>query len=274
MTAFSSSALPVLIGSSALEEHHPGLLGRRPSDLDYLALPGTLNRVSEDMDIIDGTGIIDTYTFQGGVASLDEVYTLKVSHSPWVITVPLWYKHLRDIRTLSRAGAALIPELHDAAYAQWEQRKGAKNVNLNQDKEEFFTSGVRRAYEHDSVHASVAFHDEPMFNRILAPGASVRTSRSLFDALSETEKKQLVQEEVMVLSLERDIIPASLTGRTVSRELIYSSYTAQLRRLITELSKGWFPQWMICHYYEVDKVPGNYWRTFCESDKKVPLLTV
>lgn len=253
----------VLIGSSAVNFHDESILNRKSKDKDYLAfsvIPG------EGVDTVDGAGILDAYDFKADVASLDEIYSLKVSHSPWVITSASWGKHLNDIHALKLAGAKLIQELHDLAYKQWEIRKGKKNVNLNQDKEEFFNGGVRRIYVHDSIHAAVAFNENPLYMKILADNEEVLTSRQKFFALSEVEKKQLVQEEVMVLSLERDLIPSV---DPVDKLALYSSYGKQLKLLITQLSKGYFPRWIIENYFLVAKPPHDYWNVFSESDKKI-----
>lgn len=263
---------PVLIGSCALKirlaDH--GITLPEPRDADYLALPDNLpSHDSKPVDIIDGTGIIDTYCFDSDTATIDELYTLKVSHSPWVIG-NTWYKHIRHIRGLRDIGAELIPELHDAAYAQWEKRKGAKKVNLNQDKEEFFTSGVRRTYEHDSVHTALAIGDHPGFLDILADGEEVKVSREKFDALPVSRRVELVQEEVMVLSSERDLIPMS-NNREITMNEIIPSYQRQLQLLITRYSKGWFPRFIIEHYFECAEIPGNYWERLVSSEKLVRL---
>lgn len=254
----------VLIGSSAVEHWAPGLLQREAKDRDYLAL-----EPDEDSDFINGVGVVDSYSFSGPIASLDEVYSLKVSHSPWVKNETDWMKHLKDIRRLQDAGASLIPELHKLAYKQWELRKGKKNVNLNQDREEFFNGNVRRKYVHDSIHASMAFGENPLYMKILAEGEEVQTSKELFFRLSQEDKENLVREEVMVLSLERDLIPRE--SETVDRVVLYSSYSKRLRLLMTQYAKGYFPQWIIENYFRVNRPTLDYWEKFQKSDKKVLL---
>lgn len=257
----------VLIGSAAVEERAPGLLGRPCADVDYLTLKPVAGH-----DSIDGRGILDVYPFASEVASLSEVYTLKVSHSPWMGKgYGEWFKHLKDIRALQEAGAVLVPALHSAAYRQWEERKGRKLVNLNQDKETFFHGGVRRVYDHDSVHAAVALGEEPAFNLILREGSEVAVDRSRFETLALPSKKRLVFEETMVLSLERDLIPRSERGEIIDEWAILRSYTEQLSRVITQYSKGWWPQWIIENYFLVQHPPLNYWELFQDSPKKVRL---
>ena len=257
----------VLIGSAAINYYDPSILNRKSKDNDYLAMERSI--ISElGSDFINGEGILDKYDFKSDIASLDEIYTLKVSHSPWVITPNSWQKHLKDIKSLKENGAHIVQELHDICYAEWEKRKGKKKVNLNQDKEEFFNGNVRRIYDHDSIHASVAFNDNPMYMRILVDGEEVKTSKQKFFSLTHNEKVQLVREEVMVLSLERDLIPSK---RTINDSIIFSSYVSQLKLLITQYSKGYFPQWIIENYYDVLKPSHNYWESFQASDKKILL---
>lgn len=255
----------VLIGSSAVNHHDKSILKRDSKDKDFLALESVESKASGE-DFIAGKGILDTYIFEDSIATVDEVYTLKVSHSPWVIDERSWGKHIRDIHLMKASGARVVEELYSAAYAQWEIRKGKKNVNLNQDKEEFFGEGVRRVYVHDSIHAAMAFNENPMFMKILADNEEVLTSREKFFALTELEKQQLVREEVMVLSLERDLIPSE---KPVDKMVMYSSYGKQLRLLMTQLSKGYFPRWIIENYFLVAKPSHDYWKAFAESDKKV-----
>lgn len=259
----------VLIGSAAIEERAGNLLGRLSKDRDYL----TLNPVP-GADNVDGSGILDKYSFVEEIATLDEVYTLKVSHSPWVIdSLSNWYKHLWDVQKLKEHGAHLIPELHDAAYREWEARRGAKNVNLDQDKEAFFNNSVKRYYEHDSVHAAVALGSEPAFNKILADGSEVKTSRRKFESLPDFQKRALVYEETFVLSLERDLIPYSIErAEPAGKGEMYDSYRKQLRLLITQYSKGWWTRWIIEHYQEVFTPPLDYWKMFADSEK--PTLIV
>lgn len=258
----------VLIGSSAVEVRSPGLLGRQPRDLDWLA-----RKPIPDADFIDGCEILDGYSFREEVATLDEVYTLKVSHSPWVFSgLTNWYKHLIDIRKLSDAGAVLVPDLHRVAYNTWEVRKGKKLVNLNKTREEFFSSEVVRFYDHDSVHAAVAMGSEPAFMKILADGSEVQTDRLKFDELPTVLKEHLVFEETFVLALERELVPMwKHSGEEPSKGDLFEAYARQLRLLTTQYSKGWFPQFIIENFTRLSRPPLDYWVLFQESAKKVSL---
>lgn len=252
----------VLIGSAAIEYNLGSVLRRKPHDIDFLSFTPLKNA-----DSIDGHGILDAYNFRSEIATVDELYTLKVSHSPWVVKdVRNWYKHLRDIQVLKKWGGLLIPELHDAAYRQWELRKGAKNVNLARSKEEFFNESVRRFYDHDVVHNAVALGCNPAFNKILKDGSEVSVSEAKFMQLTSEEKSFVIFEEVFVLSLERDLIPLwKRTDVEPSIEDIYRSYSKQLRLLVTSYSKGWFPRYIIENFAMVGEPLLDYWSMFRDS---------
>jgi hypothetical protein len=245
-----------------------GGFGRPSHDSDYLSLTPP-----QSGDWIDGRGILDQYLFSGPVASLNEIYTLKVSHSPWVIGgLSNWAKHLRDIRFLRDEGCLLIEPLHQAAYAQWNVRKGEKKVNLNQDANSFFGTSVTRYFDHDSVHRALALGDSPAFESISLAGAQVRSSRELFWNLPDWKKSRLVWEETMVLSLERDLLPGYMVGgEPPTRTDIWKSYRQQLRLLITQYSKGWWPKWIIQNYFEHLSPPLDYWTLFWDSDYPIAL---
>lgn len=257
----------VLIGSHAINIHNPNILQRTAKDIDYLSIPRKKRK--GNIEYIDGSGLLDKYSFSDKIASLDEIYTLKVSHSEWEINGSRnWGKHIRDIHLLKQHDAKLVPELYKIAYKEWENRHGKKRINLNQDKEDFFTSGIKRKYVHDSIHASVAFNENPMFMKILADNSEVQTSKQKFEQLSHQEKTQLCSEEIFVLSLERELIPLEDSGKQINHIDIQKAYDKHLRLLITKLSKGYFPLWMIENFVEIRKPIANFWDIFQKSDKK------
>lgn len=263
----------VLIGTAAWEKALPPgkSLPRPVKDLDFLVT--SEERRGPGEDFISGDSILEAYEFKTDHVSLDELLTVKLSHSFWVVTDLLsWSKHVKDIHVLRRQGAVVKEDLYSLAYSHWEGVFGPKSVKLDQTREDFFNNSVDRYYVHDSIHASVALGGSPGFEKILRDDSEVAVSRAKFEALDETVKARLVFEEVMVLSLERDLIPlAHSSGVEPDREAIYRSYSKQLRLLITQYSKGWFPRWVVENYHLVATPPLNYWRMFEESDRKVRL---
>lgn len=247
--------MKVMVGSTALARHIDGVT---PKDVDYFS-----------DEPIEGTDVfwhpsLEGYEWSGEVASLDELYTIKVSHSFWELPNGSWDKHMFHLVKMQQAGAKFLPDLYEVLYPIWEQRYGAKKVNLEADPDEFFNKQVTRIYEHDTIHASIAFYDEPLFNRILRDGHDVAVSQSKFEALPNADKIMLVQEEVFATALERKVIPGLLPWK--------HAYMWALRKLITSFSKGWFPLWAVLHFDELRTPPFNYHDVMLTNQHKlVPL---
>lgn len=188
----------------------------------------------------------------GEQATLDEAYTIKVSHSFWALRNGSWRKHMRDIQFLQEHGAEFIPALHDILYPIWEEVHGRKKANLEQEPDRFFNPRVNRVYEHDSIHASVAYHGVPLFNEILRDGHAVAVDRAKFQAMPLERKFQLVREEVYATALERQLIPRNYLG---SRKWAYETALCQT---ITSFSKGWFPLFIVLHWSELRRADVDY----------------
>lgn len=265
--------LKLLIGSAAFKEHVPNST-RKVRDMDFLTspdappLPKTLNGLKvenfthkdlENYDWVNPTG----------TATLDELYTIKISHMFWVLKNGSWDKHFNDVLLFQyRTDAKFIPELYDVLYPIWEEKHGRKPANLNQQPEDFFNNNVARIYEHDSIHASVAYYDEPLFNRILKDGAPVAVDKNKFYALPELDKKRLVFEEVYATALERQVIPANYSAEVSYLE----AYRWAFVKLITSFAKGWFPLWVLLNAKDLYRPELNFVKTHLANKHKLVLL--
>lgn len=257
----------VLIGSLAMQKQIGPVKKREPKDADFLVwddieLPEVFEGLPAESLRNEKFG---EWEWSGEVASLDELYTVKVSHSFWNLRNRSWEKHMFDVKTLKQAGAEFIPELHEILYPIWEEIHGKKKANLEQEPDRFFNPSVDRKYEHDSIHASVAYYDEPLFNRILRDNHAVAVSRKKFENLSEEDKVKLVREEVYATALERHLIPNDYA------KSYQWAYHEALKQTITSFSKGWFPLWIVLNYEMVDRPAENFVKIHKEnSDKLVP----
>ena len=252
-----------MIGSAAMQQY-PYFKDRKSKDIDFFSdvpidIPGERVETFSHPKIVEYFGK-DTER----AASIDELYTIKISHIFWDKN---WDKHAYDILKFQDFGNAdLIPELYSILYDVWKERYGEKKVNLNVMAQDFFQATVKRDFEHDSIHASVAYYDKPLFNVILADGEQVKVDRSKFEAMTHEDKLKLVREEVYATALERQIIPS---------EYSYSpraAYKWALMKTITSFSKGWFPLFCAEHLLELWSPDVDYVKKHKDNlDKLVKL---
>lgn len=260
--------MKILIGSTALQ-HHGIQLKKSPKDVDYFTT------TKEERDVLHDPSMgveafyhptLQNYQWDSEVASIDELYTIKISHQYWMLKNGTWDKHMFHAILLKEQGAQLIPELHSLLYKIWEEVHGPKRANLEQSPEDFFNSNVSRTYEHDSIHASVAYYDEPLFNRILRDNHEVAVDKKKFDALPLEVKLQLVREEVYATALERQIIPSDYSYNRMS------AYIWALKKTITSFTKGWFPLFILENFKELTRPDVNYVQVHLDNKDKLVLL--
>ena len=242
---------PVLIGSRAIKDSFPD--AREPKDWDYFG-PSPAEET-----IIDGARIeafyhpdLEKWEWSSGIASPDELYTIKISHAFWELH-GTWNKHMMDALFLQKKGAKFIPELYDILYPIWEEVHGKKKVNLEADPDEFFNDKiVKRIYDHDSIHESVAYYDRPLFERILRDNSEVAVDKSKWEALDHEDKLKMVREEVYATALERKLVPTNYQGSPGA------AYTWTLRKTITSLTKGWFALFVALNFKDLTKPDVDY----------------
>ncbi|SKK37100.1 Uncharacterised protein [Mycobacteroides abscessus subsp. massiliense] len=186
-------------------------------------------------------------------ANPDEMYTIKHSHAYWELKNNSWGKHMADLLDLKRRGAKLVPEWHDVLYKVWEDLHGKKQVDLTQESGEFFTDAVKRIYDHDSIHHSVAYTPgKPIYDECLKDDKSVQMDMAKVWAMPHERIVQMFREEIYVTALERLVIP---------NDYKYSpgaAYQWALRRTITSLTKGRSAQFIVSHFDEFRAPDLNY----------------
>lgn len=243
--------MKILVGSSALIQYIP-TLGREPKDVDYFVAGVYKIDSMKGVEAFPDDRLLDYFGNVDRVATLDELYTIKISHIFWDLNNKSWDKHIFDIITMEKAGAKFLPGLYATLYPIWEQRYGKKKANLNMMPEDFFNKNVVRIYDHDSIHASVAYHDEPLYKAILKDNHPVSVDVAKWDALSHEDKLSDVREEVFATALERQLIPSYY--KTSPR----AAYKWALKKTMTSFSKGWFALFIALNLSELWKPDVDY----------------
>jgi hypothetical protein len=246
----------LIIGSMAAVQEHGVPLGRLPKDLDVFS-DASVDDLADNGIRTDPFWDDRLYEWLGRdsgtrYATLDELYTIKHSHAYWELPNGSWNKHMTDLLRLEDAGAELIEDVHDLLYWVWQGKHGAKRVNLDMDKLDFFDDGVRRKYDHDSVHYSVAYGDRPLYEDFLkAPPSVMIDMPKVWSADHETIVK-LFREEVYATALERIIIPQDY------RVSPGAAYHWAVRRTITSLTKGRSARFIVSNYRDFKDPDPHY----------------
>jgi len=196
----------------------------------------------------------------------DELFTIKASHAGWELRNGSWDKHMSDLVALKQAGAKLQEDQFARLYKVWEDVHGKKQLKLQKGKDDFFTDAVVRIYDHDSIHASVAYGDEPMYVQTLKPGSEVDVDMAYIKAMPFDEQIKLFREEVYATALERKVIPSNYT---ISPR---KAYAWALRRTITSLTKGWSSKFLILNY-DIMRTPDcDYVQRHLDNKDRLILL--
>lgn len=226
----------MIIGSTAVKHWFPDF-PREPKDLDTMLVPG----IYDNTDNFWHPTLRGTILDRPGYANPDELYTIKLSHSYWDLKNGTWAKHIYDLQWLKGKGAWVIQPIHDLLYSVWEEKHGKKKMKFSESTE-FFDDAVDRVYDHDSIHASVAYYDEPLYIRTLLPGYTVKVDMNRVWEMSFTDQVKLFREEVYATALERIMIPKNYHFSPGA------AYLWALRRTITSLTRGRSAQFLVENY--------------------------
>lgn len=255
----------LIVGSTALHRIF-GSDFREPKDLDIFARPESpMVAWSNATDVFWHPALEGTQLDVYGFATLNQMYTIKVSHSYWEIG-NTWQKHMADILFMKRRGAILDLELHKLLYPIWQKKHGKKKMNLAQAAGDFFDDAVTRIYDHDSIHDSVAYGEHPMYERILKDGETVDIDPDkMWNGLTFDEQVLLFREEIAATALERWMIPTNYRfspGR---------AYAMALKKTITSLTKGRSARFIVDNFEQFYK-PHDYMAIHrSKKDRLLPL---
>ena len=148
----------------------------------------------------------------------------------------------------------------------WKEKHGKKKTNLNQKASMFFNDAVKRKYNHDSVHETVAYYNAPLYQSILKDGQDVLVDSDKFFNMDYEEQLKLVREEVYTTALERILIPNNYKGSPTL------AYKWALRRTITSLFKGRWALWTVLHYSDLSLPDCDYKQRHLDNRHKLELV--
>lgn len=156
--------MKTLVGSSALKKHFDDFY-RPVDDIDYFSESNV-----EGADVFYHPDL-EKWSW-GNIATADELYTIKVSHSFWELRNKSWSKHLQDIEFMQGKECFFISELHEILYPIWEEIHGAKDG------------------------AEYALHGAPLFKEIMGDTLDASRNKSKFDGMSYEDRLQVVRDSL------------------------------------------------------------------------------
>lgn len=241
----------LLIGSRALDLAAPSFSCSPDADWDVISHspiegcewhdPWLLN--NEDLEVYASAIIQLPNDYMGYAVNGVGLSLIKRSHLHRDVGfekhITMYHKYLKRFETLwTDSDREFLKERIRATEIRFPQR----GPNLNQMKDDFFDDAVTKKYDHDYLHELVAFNDVPMYTKMLRGDGTVWCNKDVWDTFSHLEKLQTVAEEVMVIAIERFMIP---------KEWDFNSriaYNRALKKVCTTLCKGWFRDFAIDNY--------------------------
>jgi hypothetical protein len=206
---------------------------------------------------------------QSHVARPSTLMLAKRSHLHFPIE---WEKHMadyhqlkaavpdRDISPIEREAYSMRLNEHRAIFGQQ-----ADHPTLRITNKEFFASckySFLRLFEHDDLHLATAYYDAPLYYQLKEDKGLAHIPSRRFDALSGDDKVRMVREEAYAIALERVVIPSIELGSEYDAN---AAFGYALKRLCTDLTKGWFRDFAIDHYPDIRHYDKDYVRAFVDA---------
>jgi hypothetical protein len=182
-----------------------------------------------------------------GLADIDTLYTILISHLGW--ESPHWSKYKAKAITFKmKEHAAVKLELYQELLKHWKKEFGNKPfLSLNKSKSDFFTDYVPYKYEHDLLHGYVAYPNVPLYTKVLKDGQDIAIDKNKFEELSYQDKLELFREEITVIAAERWLLVPK------PKVSWYKAYELALEKTVTKLTKNWASEFIIYNLETLSK---------------------
>lgn len=188
------------------------------------------------------------------VPALPVLAAIKRSHLP---TGVRFEKNIRDYHRLRRACWVPLSVEETAAvqarHAEAVARQDAK-ISLKKSNEDFFKqsdAAIGRIMEHDQIHRLIAFGDKPWFEKLKLDPSQAMLHRPLFEALPFASQIEVALEEAMAIGIERVML-------VVPKAQPRDGLEYGLRRICTNLCKGWFRDFAIDNWPALRACQGEF----------------
>lgn len=217
---------------------------------------------------------LEKYHSHKGVVTPYGIYNIKISHSFWNVK---WAKTTKDILTLQETCGFRKTDVYlvESLREYWETVHGSKkHIKLDKPTEMFFKDSVKRKYNHDSIHEAIKYHHIPWHEALRTDKSKVYIPRANFESLTYDEKLEVCREEIYVTALERFWIGRMLdeeedSDRKRYKEMFSENYYREaLKKLVTTMTKGWFPLFIMENLIDLKEPDIDYIEKFHQNIDK------
>ncbi|CAB4395815.1 unnamed protein product [Rhizophagus irregularis] len=147
-------------------------------------------------------------------------------------------------------------------------KPGAYSINLNMSNDDFLEYEdnlfVQKCISHEDLYELVKYGDHPIYQGLRDGQSKELIKKSLFEKLDYQTKINCIKEVVMVIALERYLIPM------ISKDQ-ENSYKLALVRFCTKLTKGWFHQFAIDNYPRLSNLDKDLLSIAYDIIEKFPI---
>jgi len=168
-----------------------------------------------------------------------------------------WLPRMQEFQRLRPfVSAAAITPPEEAAYAALRREVEARTppvhrASMRAPNEAFFGEFKHddiRLYEHDDLHRTTCYYDEPLYLKAKDDRSLAIIPRHNFERMSHLDRSRLVREECHAIALERVVIPARALNLPCNPD---HAYLYALHRICTDLATGWFRDFAIESFDEL-----------------------
>ena len=168
-----------------------------------------------------------------------------------------WLPRMQEFQRLRPVvSAAAITPSEEVAYAALRREVEARTppvhrASMRAPNDAFFGEFKHddiRLYEHDDLHRTTCYYDEPLYLRAKDDRSLAIIPRDNFERMSHLDRSRLVREECHAIALERVVIPARALNLACDPA---HAYLYALHRICTDLATGWFRDFAIESFDEL-----------------------
>lgn len=149
-----------------------------------------------------------------------------------------------------------------------------QKISFNVPNEHFFKKSKNvRHYDHDTLHEIISYPNKPIYLSCKKDMSKALIDMSMFYNLDENNRNLMVAEEATVIALERFVLSDEINFEDKINRFYPFYYQMGLNKLICDLSKGKFQDYVIDNYMKIKNVKIDFKNILIEKLKNKEIKT-